>query len=262
MGTKWLGAAAWSAREAHAGDRLLYARLVDEHTLLLRDGSLMSALQVPGLLFETEDTDALNAHAVTREVMLRSNLDARFVLYHHVIRRRVSVELEASFEDPLAAHIDRRWREKLGRGSLFVNDQFVTLVRRPARGKAGLAEKAAKLLMRRGTDTPDADPRELRSLRAAMQALAASLREYGAQPLGDYLGPTGTTNNELLELLSALYNGEMRPVRRPDEETDVGRMLPYRRASFGLDAMELRGPGRLGAGPDFSARLSPHDYPD
>jgi type IV secretion system protein VirB4 len=47
MTTKWLGAAAWSAKEAHAGERLPYARLVDEHTLLLRDGSLMGALQVP-----------------------------------------------------------------------------------------------------------------------------------------------------------------------------------------------------------------------
>ena len=261
MSIKWLGAAAWSAKEAHAGDRLPYARLVDEQTVLLRDGSLMSALQVPGLLFETEDTDALNSHAITREVMLRSNLDARFVLYHHVIRRRVAVELEAQFEDPLTAHIDRRWRSKLASGSLFVNDQFVTLVRRPARGKAGLAERAGKLLSRR-RDQLEADPRELRSLRAALQALAASLGEYGAQPLGDYQGPAGATNNELLELLSALYNGEMRPVRRPDEATDIGRMLPYRRASFGLDAMELRGAGGLEAGRDFAAILSLKDYPD
>jgi type IV secretion system protein VirB4 len=257
MTTKWLGAAAWSAKEAHAGDRLPYARLLDEHTLLLRDGSLMSALQVPGLLFETEDTDALNQHAMTREVMLRSNLDARFVLYHHVIRRRVSVALEASFDDPLTAHIDRRWRDKLASGSLFVNDQFVTLVRRPARGKAGYAERAGKWLNRR-RDQVEADPRELRSLKAAVQALAASLGDYGALPLGDYVGPSGLTNNELLELLSALYNGEMRPVRRPDDETDVGRMVPYRRASFGLDAMELRGAGN----PEFAAMLSLKDYPD
>src|SRR5205085_3167430 len=102
------------------------------------------------------------------------------------------------------------------------------------------------------------DPRELRALRAAVQALSANLGEYGAQPLGDYLGPSGGTNNELLELLSALYNGEMRPVRRPDEDTDIGRMLPYRRASFGLDAMELRGAGE----PEFAALLSLKDYPD
>ena len=257
MTTKWFGAAAWSKKEAHAGDRLPYLRLVDAQTVLLRDGSLMTALQVPGLLFETEETAALNAHAATREVMLRSNLDARFVLYHYVVRRRVSVSLEASFDDPLSAHIDRRWRDKLGSGSLFVNDQFVTLVRRPARGKAGLAEKAAKLLRRRH-DEVAVDPRELRSLRAAAQALAASLGDYGAQPLGDYEGPSGATNNELLELISALYNGEMRPVRRPSDEIDLGRMIPYRRASFGLDAMELRGSG----GAEFAAILSLKDYPD
>src|SRR5690606_2852223 len=93
----------------------------------------------------------------------------------------------------------------------------------------------------------EADPKDLRSLRAAMQALAASLGEYGAQPLGDYRGAGNAVHNELLELLSVLYNGEMRPVRRPEDEADIGRFLPYRRASFGLDAMELRG----SAGSDF-----------
>ncbi len=258
MNTKWLGAAAWSAKEAPAGERLPYAQLVDSGTLLLRDGSLMGALQVPGLLFETEDTEALNAHAATREVMLRSNLDARFVLYHHVIRRRVSVELDGTFDDPLSAHIDARWKEKLSSGSLFVNDQFITLVRRPARGKAGWGERLSKMFKGKPTDAEEIDPKDLRSLRAALQALAASLGDYGAQPLTDYTGPSGHVNNELLELLSALYNGEMRPVRRPDDATDIGNMLPYRRASFGLDAMELRGAG----GADFSAILSLKDYPD
>lgn len=256
--SKWIGAAAWSAKEARAGDRLPYARLIDGNTVLLRDGSVMTALQVPGLLFETEDSDALNAHATTREVMLRSTLDARFVMYHHVIRRRVEIELESEFSDPLAAHIDRRWKERLAGGSLFVNDQFVTIIRRPARGKAGLAERMAKMWNRRGQDDVEADPKDVRALKAAATGLVASLQAYGAAVLGDYEGPSGATNNELLELLSALYNGEMRPVRRPSDETDIGQMLPYRRASFGLDAMELRGSGE----PDFAAILSLKDYPD
>jgi len=258
MTKRWIGAAGWSSKEAHAGDRLPYSRLIEDNTILLRDGSLMTALHVPGLLFETEDSISLNAHAATREVMLRSNLDARFVLYHHLIRRRVSVELTGQFDDPFSAHIDRRRRDKLAGGSLFVNDQFVTLVRRPARGKAGVVERAARLWRRKGREPVEADARELRSLRAAAQAIAASLGDYGAQALGDYRGPSGATNNELLELVSALYNGEMRPVRRPADDTDIGRMLPYRRASFGLDAMELRGSG----GADFAAILSLKDYPD
>ncbi|UVI39256.1 VirB4 family type IV secretion/conjugal transfer ATPase [Qipengyuania spongiae] len=254
---KWKGAAAWGAKEARAGDRLPYARLVDESTLLLRDGSVMTALQVPGLLFETEDSEALNAHAATREVMLRSTLDARFVLYHHVIRRRVEVDLDAQFPDPLSRHIDARWKERLGSGSLFINDQFVTLIRRPARGKAGLVERAQKKLSRRGQEA-EVDPKDLRSLRAAAQGLVASLSAYGAQVLGDYVGPQGNVNNEILELLSALYNGEMRPVRKPADEVDIGHMLPYRRVSFGIDAIEQRGSGS----PDFSSMLGLKDYPE
>jgi type IV secretion system protein VirB4 len=258
---KWIGPAAWSAKEARVGDRLPYARLVDENTVLLRDGSVMSAIQVPGLLFETEDSDALNAHAATREVMLRSALDARFVMYHHVIRRRVEVELDAEFPDALSRHIDVRWKQRLAGGSLFINDQFVTLIRRPARGKTGLPERLSKMFNRAGADELEADPKDIRSLKAAITGLVASLQNYGAAVLGDYQAPDSTnggTNSEMLELLSALYNGEMRPVRRPSEDTDIGHMLPYRRASFGLDAMELRG----SAAPDFAAILGLKDYPE
>ena len=254
---KWIGPAAWSAKETRAGDRLPYAKLVDEHTIMLRDGSVMTAIQVPGLLFETEDSDALNAHAATREVMLRSTLDARFVMYHHVIRRRVSVELDAEFPDPISRHIDARWKDRLGSGQLFVNDQFITLIRRPARGKAGVVERLSKKGKRRKQQL-EADPKDLRSLRAASQGLVASLSAYGATVLGDYVGPQGNVNSEMLELLSALYNGEMRPVRKPSEDIDVGLMLPYRRVSFGLDALEMRGSGS----PDFGAILGLKDYPE
>ena len=255
---KWMGAAAWGAKEARAGDRLPYLRLIDESTLLLRDGSVMTAIQVPGLLFETEDSEALNAHAATREVVLRSTLDARFVLYHHVIRRRISVDLEAEFPDPISRHIDARWRERLGSGQLFVNDQFITLIRRPARGKAGLVERMGKKFRRKGGERLEPDPKDLRSLRAASQGLVAALQAYGATPLGDYVGPQGNTNSEMLELLSALYNGEMRPVRKPADDVDIGHMLPYRRVSFGLDAIEMRGSGS----PDFAAVLGMKDYPE
>lgn len=254
---KWIGPASWSAKEARAGDRLPYAKLIDANTIMLRDGSVMTALQVPGLLFETEDSEALNAHAATREVMLRSTLDARFVMYHHVIRRRVSVDLDAEFPDPISRHIDGRWKERLGSGKLFVNDQFVTLIRRPARGKAGLAERLSKKA-RRQKERLEPDAKDIRSLRAAAQGLIASLQAYGATPLGEYIGPQGSVNSEMLELLSALYNGEMRPVRKPSDDVDIGQMLPYRRASFGLDAMEVRGSGS----PEFSAILGLKDYPE
>ena len=39
-------------------------------------------------------------------------------------------------------------------------------------------------------------------------------------------------------MLSALYNGELRPVLTP--EGDIGRHIPYKRTSFGAEALEDR----------------------
>ena len=251
------GGLRWAGKEHKGGDRLPYLRLIDDDVVLLRDGSVMLSLLVPGLAFETADTIELNARTATRELLLRSALDARFVLYHHVIRRRVDVRLEGGFDDPLAAHIDARWQEKLSGGAMFVNDQFITLVRRPARGKAGWADRAVRLFKGRGVGEVEADPADLRALRAAGNAMVASLGAYGARLLGDYDGASGTCS-EALEMLSALYNGEMRPVRRPEDHVDLGQMLPYQRLSFGIDALELRGAGT----PRFASLLSLKDYPD
>ena len=45
--SKWIGAAAWSATEARAGDRLPSAQLIDASTMMLRDGSVMTAMALP-----------------------------------------------------------------------------------------------------------------------------------------------------------------------------------------------------------------------
>lgn len=247
----------FAQKEALAGDRLPYREMIDENVALLRDGSVMLSLMVPGVAFETADTAELNAQTAAREMLLRSSLDARFILYHHIIRRRVQVELDGQFDDCLAAHIDERWREKTSSGAFYVNDQFLTIVRRPARGKVGWHERLGKALRKTGGGKEPASQADVRALRAVGRSFVASLDAYNARLLGEYESGNGRCS-EVLELLSALYNGELRPVRAPGAGTDIGYMLPYRRISFGLDALELRGAG----GSDFASVLSVKDYPD
>ena len=251
------GPAAWAKKEARAGDRLPYAAHLDDVTLRLRDGGLMQVLAVAGMPFETEDADQLNHMLGVREVMLRSALDGRFILYHHIIRRRVSVDLPAQFDSAFAGELDRQWSERLSARQLYVNEQFITLLRRPARGKAGWPERISRMFSRSVGPADDADdPALLRELDAAMRALSSALEAYGARLLGCY--PTGEgLCSEPLELLSALYNGEMRPVLRPAADVDLGHHIPYRRLSFGLDTLELQGAG----GRSFAGVLSLKDYP-
>ncbi len=252
--TKWTGPAAWGKREARAGDRLPYAAHLDGHMLALRDGSVMRSLHIAGVPFETEESAQLNHMLGVREVMLRSVLDARFVLYHHVVRRRVAVEIGGGSEAPFAADLDRRWQERLSGRRLFVNEQFLTLVRRPARGKTGWPERLGRRLRRSAADV---DPGDRRELDAAVTALLASLEGYGARPLGLYEGEGGRCS-EPLELLSALYNGEMRPVLLPGDGVDLGHHIPYARLSFGLDAIEARRAGSR----SFAGVVGVKEYPD
>ncbi len=253
----WQGPAAWAKKEARAGDRLPYAAQLNDTTVLLRDGGLMQVLAITGLPFETEDAQQLNHMLGVREVMLRSALDGRFILYHHIIRRQIAADLSARFDRPFAAELDRQWAERRAARQLFINEQFITLLRRPARGKAGWAERFAQFFnrgSRRDGDTPD--PALLRELDAASRALLTTLQPYGARLLGSNRSDEGQCS-EPLALLSALFNGEMRPVLTPAAGVDLGYHVPYRRLSFGLDTLELQGAGTR----SFAGVLSIKDYP-
>ena len=251
---KWFGPAAWNKREARAGDRLPYSRHVDASTLQLRDGSLMRSVRLAGFPFETEDDDVLNHLLAVREVVLRSALNSKIVLYHHLIRRRVEVDLGADGFDPVSAEIDRRWTEQLNRKRLFVNEQFLSLVVRPPRGKAGLPERFSNL---GSSKSQMASGAELIAIDSATAALTASLKDYGVSVLSTYETPMGVCS-EPLELLSALYNGETRPVLLPRDDKDLGQHIPYSRVSFGLDSIEFRGPAHR----SFASILGVKDYPD
>lgn len=251
---KWFGPAAWHKQEARAGDRLPYARHVDASTLRLRDGSLMRSIRLAGFPFETEDDDVLNHLLGVRDVVLRSALNSKAVLYHHLIRRKVQVDLGSVAPDAFSGEIDRRWSARINEGRLFLNEQFLTIVIRPPRGKAGLPERLSKLGSRPGNSLTNAEALELDS---ATAALTAALQSYGVRVLSTYENQTGIYS-EPLELLSALYNGEMRPVLMPRPEQDLGQHIPYSRVSFGLDALEARG----AASRSFASILGIKEYPD
>ena len=128
------------ARERSAGAKLPYARAIDDATIELRDGRLMQVVRLTGFPFETADSDELNYRKTLRNTMLRGIADARFALYHHVVRREVQPEFDGTFADPFSHSLDTAWRAKLSSRKLYVNDLFITLVRRPLPGRIGLLQ--------------------------------------------------------------------------------------------------------------------------
>ncbi len=244
------------SKELPAGKHLPYARHLDDHTIETRDGLLIQVLQLRGLLFETADSEEINYRKRLRDAMLQSIGSSRYAIYHHVVRRRIDVGLSEGHPDPFSRQLDAAWRRRLDGKRLYINELFLTLVRRPLQGRIGRLDRLRERLGR-ASSAPDAGAAyESHQLGQARDALMAALGSYEPRLLGVYDTPHGPCS-EPLEFLSMLYNGEMRPVLLPLQ--DLGDYLPYRRVSFGQETVEL---GPAGATPrSFLGLVSIKDYP-
>jgi type IV secretion system protein VirB4 len=65
---------------------------------------------------------------------LGSNRTRGYAIYHHIIRREAEVSLDADYRDDFSRRLDSSWRAKLSTKRLYINDLFLTLVRRPLQG--------------------------------------------------------------------------------------------------------------------------------
>jgi type IV secretion system protein VirB4 len=241
-----------ASKEAAIGDRLPYATHMNESTIRTRDGLLIQVLRLDGFPFETVDNEELSYRKQVRESLYRGAANSRLAIYHHIVRRRVTPELVAEFDDPFCRRLDQTWRDKLAERRLFVNELFLTLVRRPLQGNAGLAER----LFGSGGRASAGLDQSLRQLDATRETLMAALAPYGARLLTTYQGRHGLCS-EPCAFLASLATGEMRPVLVPGG--DIGQGLADRRLTFGLDAMEFA--PAAGRPAMFGAAISIKDYP-
>ncbi|MDP9421343.1 MAG: VirB4 family type IV secretion/conjugal transfer ATPase [Pseudomonadota bacterium] len=241
------------AREESVARHLPYSHLVDERTVATHDGRLMQFIRLRGLLFETADSDELNYRAELRDAMLRAIGTSRFAIYHHILRRRIDVDLGGEYPDSFSAELDRRWKARQATKQLYVNELILTVIRRPLQGRIGLLDRLRSGPIKQARETLNND---LRQLTSAVDGLTSALASYGPELLrvrrdGD------AYYSEPLEFLSCLLNGEQRPVRLAHE--NIANYLPIRRASFGQEAIEL---GPSGHEPrSFVGMLSVKDYP-
>lgn len=243
-------------REQPAGSHLPYARHVNDHTLETRDGLLMQVIHLRGLLFETADTDELNYRKTLRDAVLRAVGSSRFAIYHHIVRQQADVGLEVEYPDAFSQKLGDRWSERLAAKQLYVNDLYLTLIRRPLQGGVGIADRVRGLFANAGEDRTAAVTYELAQLNAGRDALIAALGDYEPRLLGVYESPHGLCS-EPLEFLSSLYNKENRPVLLPQQ--DIGAYLPYRRVNFGQETVELSAAGHVER--SFLGLVSIKDYP-
>ena len=249
------GHGAVAAREPAAADFLPYTRHVDDATLATKNGELLHILKLDGLPFETADDATLDALRDIRNTLTLALASSRHILYHHVIRREVTSALGGTFTG-FAADVDRAWQRRLARRRLYVNDLYLTLLRRPAPGLPGIVDLLRDLFTARTVGRQEEDRAEsLRALRDATDTVRSTLTPYQPRLLTCY-ERDGRLYSEPLEFLHYLLNHDRRPVLLPAGPID--RYLLTKRPLFAREAFELRGPAP--ADQTYGALLSIKEY--
>ena len=228
------------SREKGVSNFIPYSRHVDDHTVATADGLLLQTVKVRGYSFETADIVDLNALKRIRETMLRGLANSRFALYHHIIRREVSQYPEGAFDDPFCRALDDRYKARLADSRMFINEQYLTLVRRPQQGVVGGVASFLQSLNSKVDKQAqfEQEAADLKALNDGMQKIETTLAKYGISRLGVY-EQDGAKYSDLLSFLGFLVNHEMIPVRLP--RMPLNDYLPRKRISFGKESFEIRG---------------------
>lgn len=227
-----------AAREKDMADFLPYTRHVDAATIATKNNGLFQIIKLEGFPFETADDLTLEGLKDVRNTLTIALASSRHILYHHVLRHRVQSDIGGEFSG-FAGEVDRAWQRRLTRRRLYVNDLYLTLLRRPAPGVVGLVDWVAGLFTSGEISRAEQERAEsLRELTDAINNIISTLARYKPRLLTTY-ELNGRPFSEPLEFLSYLLNHESRRVLLPSGPIDA--YLPTKRPLFAREALELRG---------------------
>ena len=244
-----------AAQEKEIAEFLPYTRHVDNATIATKNGELLQILKLDGYPFETADDLTLDGLKEVRNTLTISLASSRHILYHHLLRREVAADIGGDFSG-FAADVDRTWNRRLTRRRLYVNDLYLTVLRRPAPGLAGAVDWVLGLFTARDMTRQEQDRADsLRALHDATENIVSTLAAYRPRLLTTY-EQDGRIYSEPLEFLSYLLNHETRPVLLPAGPIDA--YLPTKRPLFARESFELR--GAAPADQTYGAVLSVKEY--
>jgi type IV secretion system protein VirB4 len=240
-------------REILMAERVPYTAQLSEHVVRTRQLDYVQVFRCAGVSFESADDQQLNTWHERLNILWRNIASPNVALWATVIRRRESAPDPSGAGGGFAAALLAKYRERLARESLMVNELYLSVVYRPAADRAtGLIVRA----LRRSGAGSDAVEVEsaLEACDKLAQTIAASMARYEPQLLGCYRH-NGRRYSALLEFFGLLINGESQRV--PLTATPVGESLPSSRLFFGTEVIEYRTPSATRVG----AMLGIKEYP-
>ncbi|WP_273795052.1 VirB4 family type IV secretion/conjugal transfer ATPase [Brucella intermedia] len=244
------------AREMGVKEHVPYLRHVDDHVLVSRSGFLVCIIQMGGLPFQTMDQAEINARLLNRNTTFRNLATSRFALYTTIVRRHIDPRMEGSFDNPFVADLNRRYMDALAHKNLFVNEVYLTVIRRPMVGRIGWVDRAfnAFRLSSAGVETREEARRELHDV---VNGIVQDFRAYGARKLG-LTERRGSIFSEPAELAAKILAGG-EEVEMPLPRMSLAEAVPTRQIFFGRNTIEIKNAGQTAS--KVAAMISVKEYP-
>lgn len=248
--------AKFSKREVSASDFIPYKYHWDKETIVTKNDELLQVVKIEGFPFETADDIDVDMKKMVRNSFFKSLADGTFAMYFHTIRRRQNAYPGGKQPDGFAAYVDTNWRKKHHSKDTYVNELFVTVVRKvDTQGAAKVEQFYKSLEQKADKKTKDEELKEMhKELKEAVYRLMATFKDYGARLLTVKETAHGPLS-EPVEFLGRLVNCcDYQPMLVPS--MDVSKYLPVNRMYFGSRSLEVRAPSHK----KFGAIVSIKEY--
>ena len=222
-----------------------YKSYWNNNTIITHDNSLMQVIKVNGFSFETADDEDLDIKKNLRNMLFKGLGNSGIGLYLHVIRRKQPAYPDnyapIDMPDGFALYLDERWVQRHKKKKSFVNELYISVIKKPASSGAlsGFENLIKKVI--RGTDKVawQASMQELfEDLEEATARVVNSLRDYSPQILGIVETPNGMYS-EISEFLAAIVNCGQRS-KHIVSPRSLSKQLCNNRLYFGRKSIELK----------------------
>lgn len=228
-------------KEVPASEFIPYDYLWDKETVITKKKEFLQVVKLEGFSFETADDEDVDMKKMVRNSLLKSLADGTFAIWFHTMRRRQSAYPGGKQPPGFAAIVDKKWREKHQHKDSFVNELYITIVRKAdTKGAAKVhhvLQKASEAGNKKAQIQALQDAHK--ELQEAIQRVVSTMKDYGARVLTCVPTEHGVTS-ETMEFLCRLVNcGFSQPILLND--LSIAEALPIYRMYFGDRAIEVTG---------------------
>ncbi|MCE3237830.1 MAG: type secretion system ATPase VirB4 [Gammaproteobacteria bacterium] len=221
-------------KEINLSEKIPYAYLLDSETVETKSGHLFQVIKLEGLGAETMDDSNIDQEKEVRNSLFKSITDSSTALYFHTIRKKEERRLQGEYKEAFAKTLNAAWQKKMNEKSFFINEHYITIVKKPPVGKVRRFSDMISLLSGKvNQKARDTYRKKMhKDLNKMTSRILNYLNRYQAYKLGSEKIQTrsGDTASDVLSFLSELINLEKRNVLLPT--CDLSTYLPYKRFFF------------------------------